>query len=567
MDNRNIAEFIRALPLFSVFADEDLALLTKDAQLRSLRPGEIVFNQGDPGDSFYIVYSGKIRIIQKKEGGGEVNLGVSVRGDHFGETALITESPRNATARAAEDSVLIVIPCTSFHAYLFSKPELRDYFDRFIRCTSINRFIRTCTNLSSVSSKDLQGLLGKFRAEFFKAGDVVFRQGAEADKFFLIESGTVKVAIWENGRQVPVNFLREGDFFGEKALLEDSTRTADIICLTDCHFFSLTKEDFNLLVAQSPRLKTVIQDRISSYFISSPPLPHQEMLKQELAAFKKIEVEEGPLPQKIAPKEEIKPPPARFRLRFSFPFIRQHDQSTCGTTCIMMIARHYGKQFAANRLRELAHVDSSGATLANLASAAEQLGFSARGMRLTYEDLLSTKLPCIAHWQGYHYVVIYRITGQQVWIADPARGLRKYSRSEFADNWNGITLVLEPQAAFAGQKEDTSSLSRFVSFVSPYKMILLEIFLASLLLNIFGLATPLFTQNVVDRVLVHQNTSMLNIMLIGMLIVLIFRHSDHDCPAVPYHPHQHENRFKHARSLLQAHTCPSARLFQGEKDR
>lgn len=189
----------------------------------------------------------------------------------------------------------------------------------------------------------------------------------------------------------------------------------------------------------------------------------------------------------------------------------------------MMIARHYGKQFAANRIRELAHVDSSGATLANLASAAEQLGFSARGMRLTYEDLLSTKLPCIAHWQGYHYVVIYRITGQQVWIADPARGLRKYSRSEFADNWNGITLVLEPQAAFAGQQEDTSSLSRFVSFVSPYRMILLEIFLASLLLNIFGLATPLFTQNVVDRVLVHQNTSMLNIMLIGMLIVLIFR--------------------------------------------
>lgn len=242
-----------------------------------------------------------------------------MRGDHFGETALITASPRNATARAAEDSVLIVVPGTSFHEHLFSKPVLRDYFDRFIRCTSINRFIRTCTNLSSVSSKDLQQLLGKFRAEFFKAGDVVFRQGAEADKFFLIESGTVKVAIWENGQQVLVNFLREGDFFGEKALLEDSTRTADIICLTDCHFFSLTKEDFNLLVAQSPRLKTVIQDRISSYFISSPPLPHQEMLKQELAAFKKIEVEEGPPRKKSLRRRRKSPYLGDFACASDFP--------------------------------------------------------------------------------------------------------------------------------------------------------------------------------------------------------------------------------------------------------
>jgi len=180
----------------------------------------------------------------------------------------------------------------------------------------------------------------------------------------------------------------------------------------------------------------------------------------------------------------------------------------------MMIARHYGKQFAANRLRELAHVDSSGATLANLASAAEQLGFSARACASPMMTSSQRSFPALptgrVPLRGYlsHH-------GQYVWIADPARGLRKYKRSEFADNWNGITLVLEPQAAFAGQKEDTSSLSRFVSFVRPYKMILLEIFLASLLLNVFGLATPLFTQNVVDRVLVHQNTSMLNIMLIA----------------------------------------------------
>ena len=189
----------------------------------------------------------------------------------------------------------------------------------------------------------------------------------------------------------------------------------------------------------------------------------------------------------------------------------------------MMIAKYHGKQFASSRLRELAHVDRSGASLANIASAAEQLGFSTRGMKLTYDDLLSTQLPCIVHWQGYHYIVVYRVTQKHVWIADPALGLRKYKKDYFASNWNGILLSLEPTAEFERQEEDTSSLKTFLPFIRPYKMILFEILIASLILNIFGLATPLFTQNIVDKVLVNHNTSMLNIMLVGMVIVLVFR--------------------------------------------
>ncbi len=526
MDEKSLSEFLRKVPLFSIYTDEELVELAKAVKLESISAGETVFQQGEPGDRFYVVYGGKIRIL-KTDNGKEINLGVRIRGDHFGEAALITDQPRIATARAIEESVLLSIDRESFNQYVFSKPELREYFDKFIRFTSIHGFLKTCTDLSSIPPQDLKELVRHLNSEFYKEGEVVFRQGADPDKFYLIESGKVKVVRWEDQKQEIVNFLREGDFFGEKALVEEKKRYADVVCLTDCHLFSLTREAFNELIIKSPKIKKVIEDRIKSYLTLRPPIPYQEMIKQELAALKKIEVEEK------LPEEEIKPTEEKKRYfkkltsfyyqHISFPFIMQHDQTTCGTTCIMMISKYYGKNFSSSRLRELAHVDLSGSSLANLASAAEQLGFSTRGMKLDYETLMSIPLPCIIHWQGFHYIVVYRVNKDYVWVSDPALGLRKYTRDYFTKNWNGITLILEPTPKFEKAEEDRSSLKNFIQFIQPYKLILFEIFIASLLLNIFGLATPIFTQNIVDKVLMHRNVSMLNIMLIGMLIVLIFR--------------------------------------------
>ena len=527
MDIRDILEFIKKSPLFSIYSDEELSELMRITELISVDSGEQIFEQNDPGDKFYIVYSGKIRILQKNDVQNEINLGVRTRGDHFGETALITDNPRNASARSVEDSVLLSIDKDSFNEFLFSKPSLREYFDKFIRSTSIYHFLKFSTNLSVLPPHDIRELISKFNSEFYKEGDLVFRQGVKSDKFYIIESGKAKVVRYDGKRHEIIKFLHNGDFFGEKALLEETSRHADVICLTDCNLFSLTKDAFNELVQKSPRLKTVIEDKIKSYLTESPPVPYNEIIKQELAASKRIKVQ-----QKIS-KEEVTATGVKkkhfmrmssyYYQHVSFPFIKQHDETTCGTTCIMMIAKFYGKNFSSARLRELAHVDLSGSSMASLASASEQLGFSTRGMKLDYDALSSVQLPCIVHWQGYHYIVVYKMNEKNVWVSDPALGLRKYKRAFFEKNCNGITLVLEPTTEFKKQAEDRSSFKNFIQFILPYKLILFEIFIASLLLNLFGLATPIFTQNIVDKVLTHHNVSMLNMMLIGMLLILIFR--------------------------------------------
>jgi ATP-binding cassette subfamily B protein len=527
MEIKELLVFVRKLPLFSIYSDEDLSALIEAVQLKSLSAGELVFEQDDPGQTFYIVYSGKIRILQKTADDKEVNLGVRSKGDHFGETALISDQPRNAGARAVEDSLLLSIDKRDFNRYLFSKPELREYFDKFIKSTSIHRFLRSCTNLSTVTPEDLQELVRNFTPEYFKKGEVVFRQGAEGDKFYLIESGKLKAERWEDNTKEVIHYLREGDFFGEKALIETAARAADVVCLTDCHLFSLSKEKFDTIIQKSEKLKKIIEDRLQSYLSDKPPIPYNEMIKQELAGLKEMQVEKKALKEDITTSEEkkqsLKKLSSLYHHHIRFPFIQQYDEMTCGTTCVMMISKYYGKNISSNRLRELAHVDLSGSSLADLATAAEEIGYMTRGMKLDFETLMSVTLPCIVHWQGYHFIVVYKVDDRFVWVSDPALGLRKYKREFFENNWNGITLILEPTPEFEKQEEDKSTIRIFTQFVTPYKMIILEIFIASLLLNIFGLATPIFTQNIIDKVLLHNNISMLNMILVGMLLVLVFR--------------------------------------------
>jgi len=514
-------------PLFSTCPERDITALLNNADLESISAGELVFDQGDLADKFYLVYSGRIRILLKSENRREVNLGVMRKGDHFGEMALVTGDTRNAAARAVEDSVVLSINKDIFNQYLLSDPSQKEYFDKSIHSASIHRFLKSCTDLSVIPAERLRKLVLSAKREFFQKGAAVFHQGTEPDKFYLIERGEVKVVRWEDDRQEIVNSFREGDFLGEKALIERTVRHADAICLTDCHLFSLSKEAFASLLDTSPKLRNVFENRMCSNGTVDSPIPYHGPIKQELAAQKEIKgKKETSKEQKVPAKEkekQLQKKASFYRQHVRFPFIRQHDELTCGTTCLMMIGKYYGKNFASNRLRELAHVDLSGASLANMASAAEQLGFTTRARKLDYDTLMSALQPCIVHWQGNHYIVVFRINAKHVWVADPALGLRKYNRKHFSDNWNGITLILEPTPQFETIVEDRSSFRNFVQFITPYKLILSEIFLASCLLNVFGLATPIFTQNVIDKVLGHSNTSMLNIMLIGMMLVLIFR--------------------------------------------
>jgi ATP-binding cassette, subfamily B, bacterial HlyB/CyaB len=508
MDSTELKELLKGTTAFSILSDRELEQFGERFQLVHYTLGQPVVNAGDEADAFYVVYSGRARVIATNTVGEEVTVGTLTRGTSFGEQGLLTRSPRNFTIRAASDLALLRLDKKDFESLLGQQPGLREYFDSYISEISIRNFLKLCTAFAPLSPQEIRDLLNSMETKEYAAKERIIREGEAGDAFYLLRSGSAEV-VRESAAHKVLNRLKAGDSFGELALLTGQARAASIITTEPSSVFRLNKVDFDRIIAASPRFKDAIVSIASGY--------SEAAVREDEAATGATPVH-GELPN--APAEETAYTPRRAR---RYPALLQLSETDCGAACLSMILRYYGKHVSINRLRDLANVSREGATLHSVAEAAESLGFETRGIRASYEHLLKVDLPGVAHWEGFHYIVLYEANPDGVVVADPAIGLRKLSREEFEKGWTGYLLLLTPTQKIEKVEESKTTFGRFLPLLKPYHGLLAEIFLASLVLQLFGLATPIFTQVIVDKVLVHKSTSMLNILLIGMMLIAVFQ--------------------------------------------
>jgi ATP-binding cassette, subfamily B, bacterial HlyB/CyaB len=254
--------------------------------------------------------------------------------------------------------------------------------------------------------------------------------------------------------------------------------------------------------------------------ISAPA--HESSRGRQVKA-KKISHQTKPVPKNQF-KEAYFPHPSQKvgqwwkKVTHIYPFYAQHSAADCSAACLVMIGRYWGKEFNINRLRELAHVSRDGASLDGLVKAAESLGFSSRPVEASLDRLATQKLPAIAHWDGGHYVVVFEISRKYVIIGDPAVGQRKLTHSEFVKDWTGYCLLLSPTLALKKTENSSTDFWQLFQLVTPHKVVIAEIFLASIVLQLFGLVSPIFTQLILDRAILHKSASSLTAFAIGLLI-------------------------------------------------
>jgi HlyB family type I secretion system ABC transporter len=207
------------------------------------------------------------------------------------------------------------------------------------------------------------------------------------------------------------------------------------------------------------------------------------------------------------------------KVTHNYPFYAQHSASDCSAACVVMVGKYWGKEFNINRLRELAYVSRDGASLKGLTNAAESLGFNSRPVKASLDRLTQQKLPAIAHWEGNHYIVVFEITPQQVIVCDPAIGRRKLTHAEFITGWTGHCLLLEPTLALKhAEGKSSTNLWQLFQLITPHKVVVAEILVASLVLQIFGLISPIFTELILDRAVVHRSGNSLATFGVGLLI-------------------------------------------------
>ena len=102
MDSTELKELLKGTPAFAILSDDELERFGEHFELAHYMLGQAVVRAGEESDSFYVVYSGRARVIADTRTGEEVTVGTLTRGNCFGEQGLLTKSPRNFTVRAAQ---------------------------------------------------------------------------------------------------------------------------------------------------------------------------------------------------------------------------------------------------------------------------------------------------------------------------------------------------------------------------------------------------------------------------------------------------------------------------------
>ena len=200
--------------------------------------------------------------------------------------------------------------------------------------------------------------------------------------------------------------------------------------------------------------------------------------------------------------------------------ILQAEAAECGLACLAMVAQKYGFKTDLASLRRKYPVSLKGATLPNLVAIADKMGLSSRPLRVELDCLKETETPAILHWNMNHFVVLIKATKTQVIIHDPARGEVKLSYEEVSNHFTGIVLELRPSPLFKKIKEILPvKLSDLWSRVSGLKRSMFQVFLLSVILQVFALTTPLYQQMIVDDAITKQDSDFLVVLAMGFALI------------------------------------------------
>jgi ATP-binding cassette subfamily B protein len=195
-----------------------------------------------------------------------------------------------------------------------------------------------------------------------------------------------------------------------------------------------------------------------------------------------------------------------------FPFYKQLDSADCGATCLRIIARHYGRHYSLEYLRQISYLDREGVSLMGISDAGEKIGFRTLGVKTGFKRLSEDiPLPCVAHWQQDHFVVVYKVANGKVFVADPKVGKIQLDEQDFLNGWisdvvnteaQGVLLLLEPTPDFferEGEKMDRSGLRFLWPYLGQHKKLLWQLGIGLALGSVIQLVFPFLMQALVDK--------------------------------------------------------------------
>lgn len=215
-----------------------------------------------------------------------------------------------------------------------------------------------------------------------------------------------------------------------------------------------------------------------------------------------------------------------------FPVEYQMDSQDCGPACLKIIAKHFGKFYSLQSLRDKCGITKEGVSLLDLSTGAESIGLRTLAIKCTIDDIVnSVPFPAIIFWKDSHFVVVYHANKKYIWISDPAKGRVKYTHEEFKKGWyqkgakQGVLLAIEPTAEFKDSKAEReqrkNTFSSILKYFTPYQRNFTLIFVIMLLVTALQGMLPFISKAVIDVGIKTSDVNFINMVLIGNISILL----------------------------------------------
>ncbi|MEX0981770.1 MAG: peptidase domain-containing ABC transporter [Bacteroidales bacterium] len=218
----------------------------------------------------------------------------------------------------------------------------------------------------------------------------------------------------------------------------------------------------------------------------------------------------------------------------TFPFYQQLDAMDCGPTCLRMISKFYGKHFTLQTLREKSYLARDGVSMLGIADAAESIGLKSLGVALTWKKLSGeAPLPLIAHWKQNHFIVVYKIRKEKVYVADPMLGMITYTKEEFLRGWistkehgedKGTVLLLQPTPAFYqqdGEANKRTGLLFLTKYLFPHRKMGYQLLIGLVVGSVIQLLLPFMFQGIVDFGISNSDPGFIYLILAFQFVLIM----------------------------------------------
>lgn len=227
-----------------------------ESEILTPAPGEILFRKNDYTNSFLAIIDGHVEVEVFDEKGAATWVRLE-RGQFFGEMGLISGRRRTATVRAGDGCALLEVPRRLMLKLTASVDAIRRQIDETFLRRAITTYLAPTLSREAVDEL----MAGGVEVRRYEGNDILFREGDEADALYLIRSGSVTVSRDVGGREVVLSYVSAGNYVGEMALLNESTRTATVQATVATEVLLLQADAFKHVLAQNPAWRADMEAR------------------------------------------------------------------------------------------------------------------------------------------------------------------------------------------------------------------------------------------------------------------------------------------------------------------